>query len=328
MKAVQFKSFGLPTTVADCVDLPEPGKPGAGEATVEVLATPINPSDVMTLLGMYGTLPKLPATPGNEGIGRVLEVGSGVEHLRPGDLALLPVGAGAWTTKILAPAAKLVPMPPDADPQQLAMLTINPPTALLLLRDVVELKEGDWVVQNAANSAVGTYLIKLAKLRGLKTANIVRRDSLIEPLKKLGADVVIVDGHELGKRVSQATGGAKIRLGIDCIGGESTMRLAGALTHGGTVCNYGAMAGEPCKIGPQDLIFRNITLRGFWLAHWFARATQMDQMTVFGQLIGLVADGTLKAEIEATYPLDKIKDALAHAMQPERSGKILLTPNK
>jgi NADPH:quinone reductase-like Zn-dependent oxidoreductase len=87
------------------------------------------------------------------------------------------------------------------------------------------------------------------------------------------------------------------------------------------------MAGEPCKVTPQDLIFRNITLRGFWLAYWFSRATQLDQMTVFGELISLISDGTLKAEIETTYPLDKIKDALTHAMQPERTGKILLTPN-
>jgi len=327
MKAVQFKSFGLPPTVAECIDLPEPGKAAAGHAVIDVLATPINPSDIMTLLGMYGTLPKLPATPGNEGIGRVVDVGEGVEHLKVGDLTLLPVGAGTWTTRMAAPAAKLVPMPEGIDPQQLAMLAINPPTALLLLRDVVELKEGDWVMQNAANSAVGSYLIKLAKFRGLKTVNVVRRESLIEPLTKLGADVVVVDGHDLAKRVSQATGGAKIRLGIDAIGGESSQRLAQSLAHGGTVCNYGAMSGEACRVGPQDLIFRNITLRGFWLAHWFARATPTDQMTVFGQLISMIADGTLKAEIEATYPLEKIKDALTHAMQPERSGKILLTPN-
>ena len=181
MKAVQFKSFGLPPVVADCIDLPEPGKAEAGQVVIDVLATPINPSDIMTVLGLYGTLPKLPATPGNEGIGRVVDVGAGVEHLKVGDLTLLPVGVGAWTTRIAAPAAKLLPMPEGIDVQQLSMLTINPPTALLLLRDVVELKEGDWVMQNAANSAVGTYLIKLAKLRGIKTVNVVRRDSLIEP---------------------------------------------------------------------------------------------------------------------------------------------------
>lgn len=328
MKAVQFKSFGLPPTVAECIDLPDPGAPAAGEATLEVVATPINPSDIMTVMGLYGSLPKLPATPGNEGIGRVVEVGAGVEHLKPGDMALLPVGCGTWTTKVRAPAAKIVPMPAGVDPQQLAMLAINPPTALLLLRDIVELNEGDWVMQNGANSAVGTYLIKLAKRRGLKTVNLVRRESLIEPLTKLGADVVLVDGPDLGKRVAQATEKAKIRLGIDCIGGDATMRMAGALATGGTVCNYGAMAGEPCKVIPQDLIFRNITLRGFWLAFWFSRATQMDQMSVFGELISLISDGTLKAEIETTYPLDKIKEALTHAMQPERSGKILLTPNK
>ena len=256
----------------------------------------------------------------------MLAVADDVKNVRAGDIVLLPAGAGTWREKLAVPAARLFPMPPDADRQQLAMLTVNPPTALLLLRDVVELQPGEWVIQNAANSGVGSYLITLARLRGLKTVNVVRRDSLIEPLKKQGADVVVVDGPDLSKQIAAATGKAAIRLAIDAIGGEATARLAHSVAPGGTVVNYGALSGEPCRVTQQDLIFRNVTLRGFWLAHWFNQATPADQMAVFGQLIKLVAEGKLHAPVEATYPLSRIKDALAHAMKAGRDGKVLLTP--
>ncbi|MBI2825493.1 MAG: zinc-dependent alcohol dehydrogenase family protein [Planctomycetia bacterium] len=324
MHAVQFKSFGSPTEVAECVELADPGPLAADQALLAVEATPINPSDVLTLTGQYGTLPRLPATPGNEGVGRVLAVGSDVKNVRVGDVVLLPVGTGTWREKIAAPAARLIPLPTSADKLQLAMLAINPPTAYLLLRDVVELKPGDWVVQNAANSGVGSYLIALAKLRGIRTVNVVRRESLVEPLRAAGADAVVVDGDDLAKRVAQATAKAPIRLAIDAIGGESTMRLAQCVAPGGTIANYGALSGQACRVAPQDLIFRQVTLRGFWLTKWFTSATPADQQAVFGELVKLMVDGTLRTRIEATYPFAKIKEALAHAMRPGRDGKILL----
>jgi trans-2-enoyl-CoA reductase len=326
MKAVQIQAFGQPLEVAQCVDLPDPATPGPGQALLALEASPINPSDVLTLSAQYGILPKLPAVPGNEGLGRVLEVGNDVKNVKGGDIVLLPAGVGAWREKMLVPAARLIAMPASADRQQLAMITVNPPTALLLLRDVVALEPGEWVIQNAANSGVGAYLITLAKLRGYKSVNIVRRESLVEPLKKLGADVVVVDGPDLHKRIADATAKATIRLGIDSIGGESTARLAHSVSPGGTVVNYGALSGQPCQVAQQDLIFRNVTLRGFWLAHWFSQAPPADQMAVFGELIKLVATGALRAHVEATYPLSRIKEALAHAMRPGRDGKILLTP--
>jgi trans-2-enoyl-CoA reductase len=326
MKAVQISAFGQPLEVAQCVDLPDTTAPAAGQAIVALEASPINPSDVLTLSAQYGILPKLPAVPGNEGVGRVLEVAGDVKNVKPGDIVLLPAGAGTWREKLAVSAARLVPMPPNADLQQLSMLTVNPPTALLLLRDVVDVQSGEWVIQNAANSGVGSYLITLAGMRGLKTVNVVRRESLVAPLKQMGADAVVVDGPDLHKRVAEATGKAPIRLAIDAIGGDATARLAHSVAPGGTVVNYGALSGQPCQVTQQDLIFRNVTLRGFWLAHWFNQATPADQMAVFGELIKLVATGKLKTKVEATYPLSRIKDALAHAMKPGRDGKILLVP--
>ncbi|MEO5962351.1 MAG: zinc-dependent alcohol dehydrogenase family protein, partial [Thermomonas sp.] len=172
----------------------------AGQALVEVVAAAINPSDVLTLTGHYGMLPPLPAVGGNEGVGRVVEVGADVSRLAPGQLVLLPIGSGTWTTHLIADAAQLLPLPAGADPRQLAMLTVNPPTASLLLSDFADLKPGDWVLQNAANSAVGGYVVQLAKARGLRTVNVVRREAACEAVRELGGDVVLVDGDDLAKR--------------------------------------------------------------------------------------------------------------------------------
>lgn len=325
MKAVRFSAFGHPLKVVELVEEPDAAlKPG--EARLEVLATPINPSDLLTLTGQYGILPPLPATPGNEGVGRVVEVKDS-SAVRVGDVVFLPMGAGTWRTQLVAPADALVPLPPGTDVKQASMIFINPPTAELLLRQFVTLQPGEWVLQNAANSAVGRYVITLAKLAGYKTLNVVRREELAPELKALGADAVLVDGDDLPQRVREATGGAKVRLAFDAVGGDSTLRLGDSLATGGVVVNYGAMGGKAPKLSVQATIFKDISLRGFWLALWMKRAPREEQRALFTRLAGMIADGTLKAPVEGTFPLEQIQDALARAMEGGRAGKVLLTPN-
>ena len=297
-----------------------------GQVLIKVLAAPINPSDVLTLTGVYGMLPPLPAVGGNEGVGVVAELGPGVTSPAVGQTVLLPVGSGTWTTHLVADAKKLMPLPNGVDPLQLAMLTVNPPTAYLLLREFVDLQSGDWLIQNAANSGVGEYLIQLAKIRGFKTVNIVRRESAVAAVRAMGGDVVLVDGSGLAKRVADATGNAKIRLGIDAVGGKSTDNLAECLTEGGVLVNYGMMSGESCVVSPSSFVFRDITLRGFWLALWFRKATPPQQMAVFGELAKLIASGKLTARVQATYDISQIKAAVMAAAAGERDGKILMVP--
>jgi len=207
------------------------------------------------------------------------------------------------------------------------MIAVNPPTALLMLK-LAPLKPGDWVIQNAANSAVGQYLITFARQQGLKTINLVRREMLVAPLKAMGADVVLVDGEDLQKRVRVATGGGQVGLGIDAVGGAATQRLASAVSPGGTVVNYGMLSGEVCHMAPADLIFRGITLTGFWLTTWFTRTPADEVRRTMQTVVDQVAGGALHAKVEATYPLTQITDAVRHAGQPGREGKVLLVPTE
>jgi len=325
LKAQYTRRDPDPQSVIEAVPFERP-VPAAGQALVAVLAAPINPSDVLTLTGEYGILPPLPAVGGNEGVGRVVELGPDTQGPAVGQTVLLPAGIGTWASHVLAPVAKLVPLPNGADPQQLAMLTVNPPTASLLLGNFVDLKPGDWVVQNAANSGVGSYLVQLARQRGLKTVNIVRRESAVAGVEALGADVVLVDGEDLAARVKAVTHGASIKLGVDSVGGSATLRLAACLGEGGIVVNYGALSGDACKVSPRELVFRDITLKGFWLARWFRITPAAQQHALLAELAGLIAAGKLKAPIQATYDLMQIKQAVAAAAAGERQGKIMIVP--
>jgi mitochondrial enoyl-[acyl-carrier protein] reductase / trans-2-enoyl-CoA reductase len=326
MKKAQYTARGpVPQASIECVDFPDPVL-AEGQVLVQVLAAPINPSDVLTLTGEYGTLPPLPAIGGNEGVGKVVAHGPGVSAPAIGQTVLLPRGAGSWSTHVVGEARRLIPLPNEADPLQLAMMVVNPPTASLMLSEFVDLKPGEWVIQNAANSGVGGYLVQLARLRGLKTVNVVRRDAAAAAVKADGGDVVLVDGPGLDQRVAEAIGQAPIRLAIDAVGGQATNRLAGCVAEGGTLVNYGLMSGEDCVVSPRSFIFRDVTLRGFWLALWFRKATPQQQMAMFGEIGKLIATGQLKARIQTTFDLPQIKEAVAAAAAGERDGKILIVP--
>ena len=218
-------------------------------------------------------------------------------------------------------------VPKDADVQQLSMLKVNPATAMFMLERYVNLKPGDWVIQNAANSAVGRYIIQLARTKGVKTINVVRRSELVGELRKIGADVVLLDGDDLAKRVRSEVGDANIPLAIDAVAGEGTLRLGRALSEGGTVVNYGLLSGKSCQLTPELVVFQGITLTGFWLAKLLGTMKPDELQALYVELASQITNGNLYTPVESAYRLDQLSDALKHAYQTERNGKVLLMPN-
>ena len=202
MRAALITAFGERPEMLELADVPEPPGPAAGEVLVGVEYAPINMNDLYVIQGVFPVRPSLPSVVGNEGVGRVLAVGSGVEHLKVGDQVLIPLYAFSWRERLVVPATGLFSLP-EAEPQQLAMLGINPPTASLLLDEASDLKPGDWIIQNAANSGVGRSLIAIAKARGMKTINLVRRPELIPELQAVGGDLVVVDEAARSTRSGQ-----------------------------------------------------------------------------------------------------------------------------
>ena len=326
MKAAQLSAIGPAEKVVKCVEVPDPGAPGAGEVLVDVVACSINPADILTIEGKYASVPTPPCPLGIEGAGTVAAVGAGVKHLKPGD-KVMSLARTNWTQRLRDKAEAFVRLAPETDLAQAAMLKVNVATAHLMLTRYVELKRGDWVIQDAANSGVGVDLIRLARAEGIRTVNVVRRPELVGALKQLGADVVVVDGPELPGRVAAETGGAAIRLGIDSIAGSATRRLAQCLAEGGTLVNYGLLSGHPCAIDAFQLVFRDIRLVGFWLAKLMRGMPFPEIQAMYDRLGARLLDGTLHVNIEASYPLARVADAMAHAKREARSGKIQLRPN-
>jgi len=325
MKAIRVDAFGPPAEVVRFLEVPEPDKPREGEVRVEIEAAPINPSDLLILSGLYGALPRLPTIPGKEGVGRVIDVGPGTMGLSPGDRVLLPLGAGTWRERVKVLADEVMRAPEGVEATKLSMASLNPLAAHYLLEAIVKLEPGDWIVQNAASSAIARWIIKLAKMRGLKTVNIVRRAALCAEIRKLGGDVALVDGAELGKRIMAATRGGFIKLALDAVAGSATTRIASSLGRGGTVVMYGMASGEPGHVATNDLVFRDIHLQGFWLSSHLATLPKASVREVWAKMIERVSAGDIDVPIEGTYTLDRIKDAVAHAERSGRAGKIILT---
>src|SRR5947209_8284959 len=323
MKQVQIAAYGQPEAVAECVEVPEVGAPGPGEIVFDVLAFPINPADLSFCRGNYRLTPTLPATPGAECVGRVAAIGSGVTQVRPGDL-VVNMQRENWVQRRRVRGDDAIPVPAGLDLAQAAMLRINPATALLLLEDHVALAPGDWVIQDVANSAVGRHLIVLAKARGVRTVNIVRRDDVAGELRALGADVVLKDGPDLADRARAATSGAPIRLGIDAVSGEACKRIGDCVADGGVVVSYGSMSGQDPVMSRAAVNMRGVNLTGFNLGRGLAKRTQEQVRGIYADLAAKLRDGVLKAPIDAFYPIEEIRAAMIRAPQAGRHGKVLV----
>ena len=322
INAAVYETHGNPTDVLHVESRPWP-TPALGEVIVKMRAAPINPADLNQIEGKYPVRAELPATPGFEGAGIVAEVGPNVTNVAVGALVILPHNVGTWRDAVAVKAGELVVVPAGIEPVHAAMLKINPMTAWRLLHDYVDLARGDWLIQNAANSAAGRAVIQIARELGYKTVNVVRRSELIGELRAEGGDVVLVDSENLRHEVEDAIGGPPIRLGLNAVGGESALRLANCLAPGSTLVTYGAMSLQPLKIPNGLLIFKDLRFRGIWINKWYDNATPAQRMEAFQHLFEMATRGLLQTKVEKAYPLSEAKTAVAHAARGQRSGKII-----
>lgn len=322
--ALRHHSFGDPSEVLklETIDQPELK---AGEVRVRLEAAAINPSDYGMIGGSYGRLRALPAVAGREGVGTVDALGAGVDSVSVGTRVRFPGEDGAWQVSACVDASELLIVPPEVPVEQAAISFINPPTAYCLLKKMVDLQPGDWILQNAGNSAVGISVIQMAKAFGLKTISQVRREELIAPLEAMGADHVVMEGTGWAKGVSEITRGAPIRLALNSIGGESATDQIKALSDGGTQVTFGGMVGDKVRFPTRFLIFNDVRMVGFWWDRYARRLGHDGVREVMQAVFRMMTEGTLSLPIESQYPFSEYGLAIKHANQP-RLGKVLLVP--
>ncbi len=324
LRRLQLVAHGEPS---DVIELNTVSQPALGEEDVLVSmeAAPLNPSDFLFIRGIYGVRPAFPSPVGAEGIGRVTKTGSKVDvALRGKRVLILPTyEQGTWADQVVVPVRNIVPMSDEADSLQLSMIGINPATAYLLLNRYVSLMPGDWIGQTAANAAMGQYIIALAKLAGVKTLNVVRREEAAEQVRQWGGDRVVRQGDNLHKDIEEALDGKKLSLVLDTVGGTPVGELAKSLKPGGSIVVYALQSEQFPAISPGDLIYRGLSLHGFWLINWIRNAPRIEIEEIYQKLGDLVADGSLSAAVERVYPLAQFKEAFRQSLKSNRSGKIL-----
>lgn len=288
---------------------------------------PINPSDLYCIQGIYPIRPDLPGSPGFEGVGVIDALGTGVTGVDRGQRVIPTTGLpGTWAEQLIVPTTSIVPIPDAISDQAAAQTLVNPMSAWAILSDELALDAGDWVLQTAAGSTLGRLIIQLARHRGLRTVNTVRRRESVQDLVALGADAVVcTKGESLVDRVRELTSGGGVRAAIDAVGGPEGAQVAACLSSGGTMLTTGLLSGAP--LGPFDaaeMIFKPTTIRGFWLINWFATRPRETIERAFGEVLTLLASGVLDPPVEGVYDLADFREAIAHAQRPGRHGKILL----
>ena len=318
MQAIQLLKYGEPDEGLQLAEIAEPDLPKPGQILIRVEYAPINDNDLLLARGLYTIHPNVPSIVGNEGAGKVLAVGDGVKAVKIGDLVVVPYGVFSWAEKVLAPAEKAIVLPDGIDPQQAAMLSINPVAAALLLEDFVSLKAGDWIVQNAANSGVGRSVIAFAKQKGIRTINIVRRPELIQDLKQIGADVVPLAGPNAAAEVNRATGGALVRLALDGVGAQATGTLLDIVGWEAKIVCYAFPTREPITFNPFGMVAKRASIHPFFM-HYPDNLPKIPEK--IRSAAELVANHQLRLPIAAIYPVRRFSEALHHALG---GGKVLL----
>lgn len=327
MKGVAYSRHGEPWDVVTVVDLPEP-QLSPGQVLVALEAAPIHIAD---LLAMRATLPFFPVPPGVggfEGVGRITAIAEDVDDWRVGERVFLPIGYGAWQAHHVVDVAALIKAPEGVPAEQLALAPINLTTAYLLLHAYDRLEDGDWVIQNGANSNVGTYVDVFARRAGINMVHVVRRPALVEILKGEGRAHVLVDGPNLAEEVAAITQ-SRPKMAFDVIGGEATARLGACVADHGLVLSYGFLSKAPHQLAYPDLVFRGVRLRGV-LTNWaMDRLDETSLTQMRGALDDVMTSSELTAQIAAIYPFSKAADALRHAAKTgaDRQGKVILVPD-
>lgn len=327
MKAAVFESFGEPAKVLGIRDVPDP-EPGPGQVRVRMIASPVNPSDLMVVRGRYGVLPRLPATPGFEGVGIVEKAGPGLlgKWVEGKRVAVINSAGGNWADYAVIPARQARPIPADIPDDQAATFFVNPATALAMVRHVLAVPRGEWLLLSAAGSTLGKMIIKLGRHDGFKTLSVVRRSEAKRELVELGSDAVISSSEgPVDEQVRRVTDGTGVRYALDPIGGEAGTAVFRSLGQGGRMVIYGTLSGEPIQIDPRQMISGRKVVEGFWLGHWMKDRSIPAALLLFREIAALIRKGVLNSDIGPSFPLARIHEAVAEADRVGRGGKVLLT---
>ncbi|GAA6200814.1 zinc-binding dehydrogenase [Aquicoccus sp. SU-CL01552] len=326
MYAAIHDTFGEPAEVLTPREIETP-TPAEGEALIRMVLSPIHNHDLWTIRGNYGYKPELPgAIGGSEALGIVEAVGAGVDADLVGKRVVAAGVHGTWAAYFTADAATLLPLP-DAIPDEAGAQLVSMPFSALSLLETLKVGKGDWLIQTAANGAVGKIMAGLAKARGIHLLNLVRREEAAEELRAAGIDNVLsTSDADWMSKARALIGKAGAVSAIDSVGGELAGDLVQLLGIDGELVVFGTATGQPLSMSSGDLIMKHITVKGFWGSRVSKEMAPETRFRLIGELVGLAAQGQLPLDTGGTYPLAEAAEAMKAALTPGRGGKIMLRP--
>ncbi len=326
MRSASHDIFGEPQDVLQLKEAPVP-QPGKGQVRIRTILSPIHNHDIWTVRGSYGYKPPLPgAIGGSEAVGIVDALGEGADSSLLGKRMTAAGVHGSWAEYSLAAAEGLVPVPDAISDEAAAQLIAMPFSAITLL-EFLGIKENDWMIQNTANGAVGKAVAMLAQARGINVINLVRRDAGVAELAELG----IVNGVSTAEKdwkdkVRGLTGDNPIRAGVDSIGGNASKDIVELLGENGLLVSFGSMTGEAMQIPSGPVIFKQLTIKGFWGSTVIGSMPPDERRRLIGELIQHVANETIRLPVDGIYDLADISQAIKASLASGKVGKVLLKP--
>ncbi|NQV15979.1 zinc-binding dehydrogenase [bacterium] len=305
-------------------------KPKKNEVLVRVAASPINPSDLAFLEGLYGIEKKTPTIPGFEGSGTVVAAGNAFmgRYLIGKRVACIgrERGDGVWAEYMVTSTKYALPLADSVDLVQGAMSVINPLTAIALISMAKQAGQTA-IINTAAASALGQMIDRLGRSEGLRVVNIVRREAQVEILKRVGAQLVLDSSEtKFEQNLKEICQQQQIRLAFDAVAGSMTLHLIEALPPKSKVTIYGGLSFEAAQANPGQLIFQEKTVDGFWLTAWLAQKSLIQKMLIWRKAQKMLKN-ELKTEIRAKYPLEDAKKAVIDYQEHMTGGKVLFVPD-
>ena len=331
MQSVLFDSPGEPAEVLRSADF-DLRDPGPGEVRVRMIASPVNPSDLMFVRGVYGIKPHCPQVPGFEGVGTVEASGGGLRGkiFQGKRVVVLNSAAGNWAEQAVVPTVQVIPVSDALSVEQAATFFVNPATAWIMTQEVLKVRPGEWLLQTAAGSALGHMIARLGQQCGFKTLNVVRRDAYTESLKRAGAtELVVFDpardpADKLLEQVNRIVGEHGLKYAIDPVGGETASAVTQCLGARARMLLFGTLSGEPIQFSSRHVMEQDASISGFWLSNYMAQQGLLFKLKLVRKITGLIQSGILATEIGGQYPLSDVVSAVQAAAAPGVTGKVLL----
>lgn len=332
MQAINFARCGDPESVLEVSNI-EIGEPEQGELLVRMLASPINPSDLAFITGKYTTKPVVPQVPGFEGVGVVEKSGGGLrgQFFLKKRVVVINQRGGTWAPWTKVPATQVVPVPATFSDQQAATSFVNPMTAWLLTRDVLQVPRNAWLIQTAAASVVGRMINRLGQHYGFRVLNIVRSDRAAARCQAAGSRHVIRWNEDddsvqiLEKEVRSMIGEAELKYAVDPVGGLTGSAVLSCLTNGGRFIGYGTLSNQPLQVPVRHLMSHQISIDTFWLGHRMKAFGLLRKLRIIRTVQGFIANGVLQTPIASEFSLSNFEAAVTHALSPDNDGRTLLT---